>query len=138
MNQQRTVADLLERRTKRRQQIGWQCANKSDRVVDDNFLFAWQTQPSRGRIEGGEHPLLGMHVAFCERIEQSGLSGVGVADNGDHRQSLPRSSFAALLPALSLCLDLAFETINAIANAAAISFEFCFARTPTADAAGQT
>src|SRR6185369_10608386 len=48
-----------------------------------------------------------------------------------------RTSFATFLPSLSLRLDLTFETIDAVANAAPIRFEFCFAGASSADAAGQ-
>src|SRR5688572_9835520 len=39
---------------------------------------------------------------------------------------------------LSLSFDFTFEAINAITDAASISFEFSFARTSPADSAGQT
>ena len=63
MDEQIAVVDLFERGAKSRQQIGRQITNETDRVVDDNFLLARQAQAARGRVERGEHPLLGVDVA---------------------------------------------------------------------------
>src|ERR1051326_799107 len=51
---------------------------------------------------------------------------------------LARASLATFLPAYSLRFDLFLETIDAIAHATAIRFEFRFTRTTTTDAAGES
>jgi hypothetical protein len=51
---------------------------------------------------------------------------------------LSGSSFATLLAALSLRFDLSLETIDAIAHATTICFEFGFTGTSPADAARQS
>src|SRR5690242_1152467 len=79
-----------------------------------------------------------MDVAFRQRVQQRGFSGVGISDNRDDRQPVPGSSFATLLASLSLRFDLALETIDAIADATTISFEFRFAGASAADTACQT
>src|SRR5687768_10025765 len=126
MDQQRAVADLFECCAKRRQQVRRQRANESDRVVDYYFLFARQTQAARSRIERGKHALLGVYVALGQCIQEGRFAGVGVTHDRDHWKSLSCSSFATFLTALSLCLDLTFQTIDAIADAATIGFELCF------------
>src|SRR6185369_3014984 len=136
--QQSAVADLFECCAKRGKQIGRQCANKTDRVVDDDFLFAWQTQPSRRRIESRKHALLCVHVAFGQRVQKRGFSSVRITDYRDHRQALSCPTFATFLTTMTLRFDLSLETVDAIANATTIGFELCFTRTSTTDPTGQT
>src|SRR5688572_14524441 len=138
MDEQAAVADLLERRTKSGKQIRRQRPNKTDRVVDDNFLFARQTQASRRRIESGKHALLGVYFTLRQRIQQRGLARVGVTDNRDDGQLLARASFTPFLAALAVRFNLLFETIDAVANTTAISFQFGFTRTAATDTAGET
>ena len=122
MNQQRAIADLFKCRAERRQQIGRQCANETDSVVDDHFLLARHTSPARSRIERREHALLRVHGALRQGVQQRGFAGVGVTNNRDDRQCVPRSSFAALLAALALRFNLTLETVDAIANTTAIAW----------------
>src|SRR6185369_5202611 len=63
---------------------------------------------------------------------------VGVTDDRDDRQPVSRSTFATLLAPLLQRFNLSLETIDAIAHATAIGFEFRFTGTSTADAARQT
>ena len=62
----------------------------------------------------------------------------GAVDDRDDREALSRSSLAPFVTALSLRFDLSFETVDAIADAAAIRFEFGFTGAASADTTRQT
>ena len=111
---------------------------KPDRVGDDDLALAREAQPARRRVERGEQLVLGQHVAAGERVEQRGLAGVGVADDGDHRQPRARRARARRPAALlAEAVDLALERGDALARAAAVDLELRLAGAAPADAAGQ-
>ena len=73
-----------------------------------------------------------------ERVEQSGFPRVGVADQRDHseRHGLARAAARGALAADRF--DGGFDFAHAIADAAAVGFEFLFARAAGADTAAET
>ena len=81
MNQQIRLLHLLQSCLEGREQIARQISNETDGVIDDDLLFLWQPQPTAGRIERREHPLLGRYLTVRERIEQGALTRIGVADD---------------------------------------------------------
>src|ERR1044071_5960713 len=133
--QQIAIANLFERGAKGGEQIGRQVAYESDRVVDDDFLFARQAQPTRSRVERGEHSLLRVNVARSERVQKRRLARVGIADNRDDRKLALASHLASFLPALRETVYLFFEAIDSIAHAATVCLKFRFTRPSSADAA---
>ena len=71
-----------------------------------------------------------------QRVQQRGFSGVRVADNRNDRHVVALASRAALPPACPQMLKLFFQIANPVAGAAAVNFQFRFARPARADAAG--
>ena len=67
--------------TSMRRQVG----DEADRVGQDDAPAARQAHLAHGRIERGEHLILGEHVGAGDAVEQRRLAGVGVADDGDDR-----------------------------------------------------
>src|SRR5713101_6291784 len=72
---------------------------------------------------------------MCERVEEGGFPGVGVADECDHAQwdglaGTPASG--ALAPN---CFDGLLNFANAISNAPAVGLQFLFTRSARADSA---
>jgi hypothetical protein len=56
-----------------------QVAHEADGVGEQHRLAAGKGEPTRGRIECGEQPVLGEHAGVGEQVEQRRLAGVGVA-----------------------------------------------------------
>src|SRR5215210_4910688 len=129
------VIDLFESGAKGGEQAGRQVAYESDRVVDDDLLFARQPQPPGCRIERGEHSLLGVDVACGQHVEQSGFASVGVADDGDNGKLAPCALFAALLSAMTLRFDLFLKPVDAVAHATAVCLKLGFTWAAPADTA---
>src|SRR5215213_8818390 len=123
MYEQVRVADLFERGAEGREQVRRQVAYEADRVVDDDLLLARQAQAARGRVERGEHALLGVDRARSEGVQQRGLAGVRVADNRDDGELAADALLAPLLTAQAQTLNLFFESVYAVAHAAAVGFE---------------
>ena len=76
---------LLERGAEGGDQHGRQIGDEADRVGQDDAPAALQAHLAHGRIERGEHLLLGEDVRAGDAVEQRRLAGVGVADDGDDR-----------------------------------------------------
>ena len=57
-------------------------SNKADGVGDEERLPVGEIDLARGGVEGGEEHVFRQDVVAGELVEQGGLAGVGVADNG--------------------------------------------------------
>ena len=92
--------------------------------------------PHRG-IERGEHLGVGEHFGAREPVEQGRFAGVGVAHqrDGRERHGLPLEALRGASAAHSF--EVAFDGVNALVNAAAVGFQFGFARAARADAGAQ-
>ncbi len=131
------LVELLERRPKGPRQIARQIANEAHRVGDDDLPLARKPQPAGGRVECGEQLVLGQDVAPGQGVEQRRLAGVGVADDGHHRQAAPHPLGPSARPLPTEAIDLLLEAVNPLARAAAVLFELGLARTAATDAAGE-
>src|SRR4030095_16411451 len=126
MDNQAAIANFFQSGPKSRDQVRRQVANESHGIVNDYFLLARETKPARGRIEGGKHPLFGADFTVRERIEQRRFPCIGITDDRDNWQALPRARLASFLPAMPLRLDLFLQSIDSITHATSISLQLCF------------
>ena len=134
---QRGLLHFFERGAKRGHQALGEIANESDRVGKQHAAIRGQAHGAHGGIERREHFRRDQHVGAAERVEQRGFAGVGVADQSHRaeRHGLARLAAQRALPAQRF--DVLADAADALANAAAIGFEFLFAGTARADAAAQ-
>src|ERR1043165_1165952 len=62
MDEKVAVINLFERGAEGGDEVGRQVAYEAHGVVDDDLLLARQPEAARGRVERGEHALLGEHL----------------------------------------------------------------------------
>src|SRR6266568_6467980 len=96
-----------------------------------------QSDGAKSGIEGGKHARAFDHSSAGERVEQSGLAGIGVADEGDDRNRNAFAALALLRADAAHILDLLFDVLDAAMDFAAIGFELRFAGASGADAAAK-
>ena len=79
----------------------WEFADKPDRIGEQHILVGWQPKSSRGWIKSGKQFIFGEDTRAGERIEQGGLSGVGIANDGGQSPmiALPGITLSETLPA---------------------------------------
>ena len=63
----------------------WQVANEADGINENRLAIVRQCQFSHGRIQRREQLVLYINTGIGQRIEQSRLAGIGVADYCDGR-----------------------------------------------------
>ena len=76
-------ANRVERRTERLDELVGQLAHEADGVGHQHRLAAGQRELARPRVEGDEEAVLDQDVGVGQAVEQRGLAGVGVADEGE-------------------------------------------------------
>ncbi len=93
-------------------------------------------QPCR-RIQRDEEPVRGDPPGSRQLIEQGGLAGVGVADEGDHRIAGGLAAVAHEPAMHPHPLELLAELLDAVADDPAVRLELGLAGSPGPDAAAQ-
>ena len=78
MQQQISATCFFQRGTKRRDEMMWKVANKSDRVAQQNFTEVRQLPASRSCIHGREQLVFHQHIRPGKGSHQSTFAGVGV------------------------------------------------------------
>ena len=129
-------AQLFERRAKRVDEILRKIGDESDRVGEAYVTVRSQVDAANRRIEGGKRLVGYERIAIRQRVEQRGLSDVGISDQRDERLAAPRSPPRCALP--PYVFELTAQHRNASADPPAIDFEFGFARAARADATAQS
>ena len=86
-------------------------------------------QPPGCRVEGGEESVLGANAGTRQGVQERGLTGVGVADDGD-RLELGAAPARALLLALALDVaDLLFQVPQPAPDAPPLDLDLLLAGT---------
>ena len=137
LHDQRGFLDFFERGAESGNQIGRKIAQKTYCVGKQDAAARRKAHRANGGIERGEHFRGSQHVGMGQRVEERGFAGVGVADQRDHaeRNGLARAAARGALAANGF--DGLLDFADAVADAAAVGFEFLFARAAGADAAAQ-
>ena len=60
-----------------------QVANKADRIGQHDLFAFRQIESPHRRVERCKQLVLHIHIRVGQRIEERGLAGVGIADQGD-------------------------------------------------------
>ena len=131
------VLQLFQRGAERRHQILREIADEPDRVGDDHLAVAGKAQPPRGRIQSGEELVFGEDRRIGERIEQRALSGVGIADDGDHRDPGTVALAAPRRAVSGETDDARFQRGDPLAYPATIDLQLRLAGSATPDSTGE-
>ena len=119
---------LLQGRAERRHQIVRQVGDEADGVGEDDALARWQDDPAHGRIEGREELVARDRRGPGEAVEERGLAGVGVADQGDHGIGDALAG-GTMQPARALDpVERALQAVDADANLAPVGLDLGLAR----------
>ena len=118
-------------------QSGGQVAHKAYGVAQQDAATGGQLEGANGGIEGGEKSGVGEHAGRAQAVEQSGLSGIGVASQGNHRNRNRGAPVAMQSAGGADFFQVGFQFAYAGFNAAAIGFQFGFAGATCSDAAAE-
>src|SRR5262245_4706108 len=86
-----------------------------------------QANGAVGRIERGEQRILGEHAGAGQRVEQSRLAGIGVADKRHGRIGYPRPRFPMKRTRAPHLLELVANALDPLADYATVGFDLRFA-----------
>ena len=77
---------FFQRRPESGDQMGGKIGDETDRVGQDDRRAVRQAKTPQRRVERGEQHVLRQHPCPRQPVEQGGLAGIGVADDGDYRK----------------------------------------------------
>ena len=135
MQQKRGVARLLERGTKRRDQLVRQIADEADGIGEHCNLRTGQFDAPYGRVERREELVGDVRIRASQRVEERRLACVRVSHQGDcrHRHFAPRLAARVALALQSL--EASTQRPDAVGEQAPVRFQLRLARAAQADAA---
>ena len=138
MEQNICVRQLLQCRLERGHQMMRQFADESDRVGEQNLLRVRDAQLARRRVERVKQPVVGLNPRTGQRIEQRGLSRVGISHNGNQRQLCLFALSALDGTHLPDGFQVSSQFVNAPSDVTAVALELGLTRAARADAAALT
>ena len=115
-----------------------QLSDESDGIDQQAAAVFREIDIAHNGVQCCEELVLDQHVRAGKRVQERGFARVGIADERNDGLPLLFAAGAAEIAALFDFLQIAFEIINALADAAAIHFELRFAGAARADAAAET
>ena len=114
----------------------WQLANESHRVGDAIAVAFAHVHLAGQRVDRGEQPVLDEHVLPRERLQETRLAGVGIADERRGRYIPPPLPLIGAM--LGHILQPLLERRDFAADDAAVGFELGFAGSAEPDTAADT
>ncbi len=135
MQQQVGFVHLFERGLEGFDEVVGQLADEPDGIGQQAGLVVGQPELAGGRVERGEQLVVGMDAGLGEGVEQGGLAGIGVADQGQQGPAVTAAAAAQFGAPLPDDLELGLDAGDALFDAPAVEFELFFAGTFQADAA---
>ena len=137
VQQQVGLDHLLERRAKRGDQRVRQLAHEAHGVDQHQLAPRPQLYLAHERVERHEELVRHRSAAARERVEQRGLSGVGVAHQGHHRRLAPRARLAPGQALAADVLDLATHRLDPLPDPAAVRLQLRLAGPAGSDPAAE-
>ncbi len=133
VDQQVGLGGHPERGAERLHQLVGQLAHEAHGVGEQHGLAAGELQAPGGGVERGEQPILHQHPGAAQAVEQRGLAGVGVADDG--HLGGPAAPAALVLGVLvgRHGAQVGLELVDPAGDASTIGLELGLARTAGAD-----
>ena len=119
---------LLERRFERRDQLRRQFGHEADRVGQDRLVDAWERNLAERRVQRGEEQILRHDVSPSHPVEKRRLSGIGIADQRNHRPRRTLATVAVQAAGTGDLFELLLEPRHTVTDQAAIGLDLRFAR----------
>ncbi len=129
------LVDFLEGGLERLDDGVRELADEADCVGEEDFLVIWEEELAGGGVERGEKLIGGEDAGAGEEIEESGLAGVCVANEGGDGPMLAAAALALDGAVLADIGEIALEAGDALLDAAAVDLELSLAGAAGADAA---
>ena len=108
-------------------------ADETDRVGEHDRATGKPVDAPQGRVERGEKLIRGIHAGTGHGIEQGRFAGVGVADQGNHRQGAALTRPTRLVALHFDLVEALLQLLDPHREQAAIDFKLGFARAAQAD-----
>ncbi len=134
VQQQVGFGDFLEGRLERLDEAGGQLLDEAHRVGDQHRLTTRQLQAPGGGVEGGEQAILDENTGTGEMVQQGGLAGVGVPDDGDGVEPGPTPRLALVLAGAPQPAEILLQLGEPPLDAPPVDLELGLTRAPGADA----
>mgnify|MGYP003693800959 CR=1 FL=1 len=129
--------ELLEGRLEGRHELMGELADEAHGIgEDEGSVGRARDEPGR-RIESDEEPVGSGVLRSRQVIEQGGLAGIGIADEGDHGHPGRLAPVAEEATMHAHSPELAADLLDAMTDHAAIGLELRFTRAPRADTPAQ-
>src|SRR6266849_1766626 len=125
---------FFQRRAKGCEQALGQIADETDGVRNQDAAIRRKANGANRRVEGGEHARGNQYLGAAESVEQCGFAGIGVANQGDGAEGDGVARFPSQGALFAHFFDAGLNFADAIADAAAVGFEFLFDGAAHADA----
>jgi hypothetical protein len=119
--------DFLEGGLERLDEAVRELPDEPDGVAEEDVLVGGQPEAPGGGIERGEEFVLGEDAGAREAVEEGGLSGVRVADDGREGPLVALASVALGLPLATHDIEFVADAVDAFLGLAAVGFELGFA-----------
>jgi hypothetical protein len=113
-------------------------ADKADRVGEQHAAAGGKSHCADSGIERSEHARRDQHFGLAEGVEKRGFASVGITDQGYRAERHSVARLTAQRTLFAHIVDAVLDFANAIANAAAVRFEFLFTGSANADAPSAT
>jgi len=138
VQEQVRIPELLQGGPKGRDQVPGQVGDETHGVGDDDLSLSGEAQAPAGGIEGHEELVARGDVAVGEGVQQGGLPGVGVADDGQDRDPLVASTAPAHVALARELADAALESADPVPDASTADLHHRLARAAAPDASRET
>ena len=129
--------DFFECRTERFDEFVGQPPHEADGVRHQRLPAPLQLELADGGVEGGKQSVLHQHIGIGQRVEESGLAGVGIAHDGNNGQSGTSARLGSRVPGAVEVAQLTLELGDAILDSPPVRFELCLTWPPGAYATPQ-
>src|SRR5213594_221161 len=137
VKKQACALELFERRAERGHEVCGQLAKKPDRVGEQDGTTRLKRESPDGRIEGRKEPPGSVDRGPGQRVEERGLAGVGVTDQGNGEELAVAAMGAVERPLRPHALDGLPQSPDARPHAAAVVLEFLLARAARSNSAAE-
>jgi hypothetical protein len=112
-------------------------ADEADGIGEQDLAAGRKLQLPEFGVESSEHAGRFEHAGLGEGIEEGALTGVGIADEGDHGDRDCLAALPLLMADAADGVELGLDVVDPKVDLAAIGLELSFARAPGSDAAAK-
>ena len=114
-----------------------QIPDESHGIRKQDFIARRKSKFSCGRVQGGKKLVLLLYPGMSQRIEQRGLSGVGIPGNGNTENSRFGALLPVQFPVFDQSLQLLLQSSDPLLDVSAVAFQLALARSSGSDSSPQ-